>query len=107
MRIPAVLMPHQVILEKFTGATPTGKKFAAPSTIRAQVKDEQRIVQSSDGSQLVSNTNVMVDVENYVPPLSKVTVWATSPVRSPRTAAVIATEFLEGPIFPSVLLFLE
>lgn len=82
--------PHQVAVRDLTGSGGMGSTFGPPRTLAAEVKDEQSIVRAADGSEVVSSTNVTVELPQHVPLGSLVTVWPGG--ASEREAEVLAVE---------------
>jgi len=105
MRIPSRLMSHKVTLQAFTGSTPIGESYADPVKVRASVEDVNEIVTNSQGQEVVSSTRVFLDLENWVPAGSLVTVWAGMPQE--RTAKVITAATFQNAYLGNVELRLE
>lgn len=105
VRIPDMLMTHHVTLQRFVGSTPVGDTFADPVTVRASVEDVNELVIDGNGQEVVSSTKVFLDVENWVPAGSLVTVWAGQPQE--RTAKVITAATFQNNVLANVELRLE
>lgn len=91
----AFWFPHAVTVEDPTGSTGMGGGHATPRTVDAEVKDEQRLIRTADGSQAVSSTTVTVPLDAGVVAGALVTVWAGT--AHERTSTVIAVERDENP----------
>lgn len=72
-----------------------GCGFAEPRELIAEVKDEQRLVRTADGSEAVSSSTVTVPLESAVAPGALVTVWAETSAE--RESSVIAVAREENP----------
>ena len=81
--------PHEVDIVEPGGATSLGPAAGVEQTRRAEVKDEQQLVLTDDGREIVSNTQVTVPLEHAAPLGSSVTVWKGTPRQ--RTSMVIGT----------------
>jgi hypothetical protein len=80
-----------------------GGRYGEERTIVAEVKDQQRLVRTADGSQAVSSTTVTVPIDSAVTAGALVTVWAGTVHE--RTSTVIAVERDEDePPLPSHLI---
>ena len=85
-----------------------GKSHGVARSLPAEVKDEQRIVRDRDGAEVVSSTQVTVDVDANVAPGALVTVWAGSPAqREAEVIAVTRAENGDTPLDSYLLLSLE
>lgn len=95
--------PHTVQVADDNGPTGMGGGHATPRTIVAEVKDQQRLVRTADGSQAVSSTTVTVPIDAGVTASARVTVWAGTVHE--RSSTVIAVERDEDdPPLPSHLI---
>lgn len=66
--------PHSVkVREPFVGGM--GTTYSAPRDVACEVKDEQRLVRTSDGAEVVSSSHVTVPSTEVIPLGSLVTVW--------------------------------
>jgi hypothetical protein len=100
VRIPRALLPHTIKVEAYLGSGPYGDAWDEPVTIRhAQVDDKRRVVRAPDGSEVVSETTVRLELHHQIPPGSRVTVWPGTPLE--RTATVISASLLTFPGAPS------
>ncbi|WP_424183850.1 hypothetical protein ACOBQX_17985 [Actinokineospora sp. G85] len=96
MQIPAVLLPHTITLRRYLGTGPYGDVHADPVLVRRVfVEDRRRLVRSSTGEEVISETTVRTRPGVYVPVGSLVTVWAGTPHE--RTARVIITNLFDHP----------
>lgn len=86
MRIPTVLLPHTVTVRPYLGIGPYGEVFGDPVVVRRTfVEDRRRLVRSSTGEEVVSETTVRARPQVHIPVGSLVTVWAgTSAERTAR-----------------------
>lgn len=82
--------PHSVTVRIASGSAGMGSSHAAPVGLRAEVKDEQRLVRASSGAEVVSSTTVTVPLDSGVTSGSLVTVWAGT--AHERTSTVIAVQ---------------
>lgn len=73
--------PHTVRIRDISGGGGMGRRHVpAPGrTVRAEVKDEQQLVRTADGQEVVSNTQVAVAVNDPVALGALVTVWPGLP----------------------------
>lgn len=95
--------PHKVTVANDNGPTGMGSGYADPRELVAEVKDQQRLVRTPDGSQAVSSTTVTVPIDSAVTAGALVTVWAGTVHE--RTSTVIAVERDEDePPLPSHLI---
>lgn len=72
-----------------------GSGYATSRELGAEVKDEQRLVRTADGSEAVSSSTVTVPLESAVAPGALVTVWAGTSAE--RESSVIAVAREENP----------
>ena len=85
--------PHTVSIRNAQPAGGMGSGYGTARTIRAEVKDEQRLVRTADGSEAVSSSSVTVAISEHVPVRSLVTVWpGTARQREAEVLAVSADE---------------
>ncbi|TDX78720.1 hypothetical protein EDF35_1934 [Rathayibacter sp. PhB151] len=80
--------PHTVNVRDVSASGGRGSNYGASRTIAAEVRDEQRLVRTADGSEAVSSTKVTVPLDSDVAPGALVTVWAGR--SSEREAEVLA-----------------
>lgn len=79
--------PHTVkVREVVTGGL--GTTVGSPRDVACEVKDEQRLVRTSDGAEVVSSSQVTVASTEVIPLGSRVTVWPGQP--GERDATVLA-----------------
>ena len=86
--------PHKVSVRNARPAGGMGTGYADARTVRAEVKDEQRLVRTSDGSEVVSSSSATVPIGEHVPVGSLVTVWPGT--NRQREAAVLAVSVDEN-----------
>ncbi|WP_104084245.1 hypothetical protein [Cryobacterium sp. Y11] len=85
--------PHTVSVRNKLPSGGMGAGYSDPRTIRAEVKDEQRLVRNSAGAEVVSSSSVTVPISEHVPVGSLVTVWpGTSREREAEVLAVSADD---------------
>lgn len=87
--------PHTVTVRDLSSSGGMGSSFGTVRELRAEVKDEQQLVRTADGSQSVSSSTVTVPLDSAVRAGSKVTVWPGTP--SERESVVIAVARDENP----------
>lgn len=96
MQIPAVLLPHTITVRPYLGTGPYGDVHGDPVVIRRTfVEDRRRLVRSSTGDEVVSETTVRTRPRERIPVGSLVTVWASTPHE--RTARVITANLFDHP----------
>lgn len=81
--------PHTVLVKNLVAGGGLGERFGAPRTLAAEVIDEQKVVRSADGAEVVSSARVSLPLPQDVPLGSLITVWAGQPQE--REARVIAS----------------
>lgn len=74
--LPARFTIHTVQVRDVDGGAGMGSTAAASRDVSAFVVDEQRMVQGPDGVEVVSNTQVSVNLNDPTVIGSLVTVWA-------------------------------
>ena len=85
--------PHTVSIRNALAAGGMGTGYGTARTVRGEVKDEQRLVRNSAGSEVVSSSSVTVPISEHVPVGSLVTVWpGTGRAREAEVLAVGANE---------------
>lgn len=94
-QLTAVLLSHPVTVRRYEGTGPYGEVFGDPTTHRAFVEDRRRLVVSTSGEEVVSETTIYTDSNLSVPVGSQVTVWRDTPHE--RIARVITTSRYEHP----------
>jgi hypothetical protein len=67
--------PHTVSVRNVRAAGGVGVRYEDARDVRAEVKDEQRLVRNADGNEVVSSSSVTVPDTEHVPVGSLVTVW--------------------------------
>jgi hypothetical protein len=103
----AFFYPHQVKVRDYLGMGGMGPSYGASRALAAEVKDEQKLIRSKDGAEVVSSSNVTVDVAAEVPLGSLVTVWAgTAAQRESAVLAVSRNENGDTPLDSFLLLYL-
>lgn len=96
-RIPDVLLPHQVTVERYLRSGAYGDIYDDPEHItRAQVEDKVQWVRDSKGVEQVSNTTIYLEIpEQPINPGSLVTRWAGTAYE--QTSKVIAVSVYHHP----------
>jgi hypothetical protein len=85
--------PHTVSIRNAHPAGGMGTKYDAARPVKSEVKDEQRLVRTADGREIVSSSSVTVPIAEHVPVGSLVTVWpGTSRQREAEVLAVSADD---------------
>lgn len=85
----AFFYPHTVHVRDIGVGSSIGNSFGEARALAAEVKDEQRLVRDRDGREVVSSTQISVDLGANVAPGSLVTVWkGTSAEREAQVLAV-------------------
>jgi hypothetical protein len=87
--------PHTVTVRDVASGGGMGSTYAAARSLRAEVKDEQRLVRTADGAEATSSSTVTVPLDSAVRAGSKVTVWPGT--ESQREAIVLAVSRQENP----------
>ena len=80
--------PHTVSIRNARPAGGMGTGYDAARAVKAEVKDEQRLIRNADGREIVSSSSVTVPISEHVPVGSLVTVWPGGPRE--RQAEVLA-----------------
>lgn len=99
--------PHSVTVRDRTLGGGMGGGFRHPRSLRAEVKDQKRLVRDKNGAEVVSSTSVTVALDAEVPLGSEVTVWLGT--ADERSAFVIATSRDDNgaPLMSHSILYLE
>ena len=95
MQMPADMLPHSITVLRYEGSGPYGEVFGDPIVHQAFVEDRRRLVVSTSGEEVISETTVYTGPDATAPVGSQVTVWAGTPYE--RTARVITTSRFEHP----------
>lgn len=108
MTWPAFFWPHKVQVRDLLGSGGMGARHAStPRELRAEVKDEQRLVRNTDGDEVVSSTQVTVPLAANVPVGSLVTVWPDSAGSKQSTVLAVARNENDLPLDSYLVLSLE
>lgn len=108
MRIPKRFLPHTVDIEPIDPYGGGSKWLPVRENVACQVASKSRLVvdqrpgmvDSEAGSQQVmANTQIILQPEDYVAPGARVTIWKGTPMEEVLT--VIATEYYQHPIAPN------
>ena len=107
MSWPSFFYPHRVTVRDLIEDGGRGQIWGEPRELRAEVKDEQKLVRDAAGAEIVSSTQVSVPLNSAVPPGSLVTVWeGTSSERAATVAAVGRNDNSGSPLDSFLLLSL-
>lgn len=79
MAWPAFFYPHRVQVRDYRRGGGMGGGYGPSREIRAEVKDERRLIRTMDGTEVVSSSQVTVPLGSNVPLQSLVTVWKGMP----------------------------
>lgn len=102
MRIPKRLLPHKITVKPFLGTGARGKIYGPPvEWDRVYVEDKRQMIVSSEGSDITSNSFVVMDPERVLPEGSEITIWAGT--WKERTSIVVGTSMYDFPGAPSNL----
>jgi hypothetical protein len=99
MSVPDRFLQHTVSVRDRVAGGSMGGGHASARDVSAFVVDEQKVVHDPNGEEIVSNTQVSVDIDETVPVGSLVTVWPGDP--SEREAKVVAITTLRHDRLPS------
>ncbi|MGA5764479.1 hypothetical protein [Nonomuraea bangladeshensis] len=92
--VPAWLLRHQVFVEALEGEGPLGPEFAEQVVERAFIAEKRRMVRDAEGSEVVSETTVIMRLDAVCPAGSRVTV-------NGRTTYVIVSARQDGGGLPT------
>ncbi len=99
MRIPNRLLPHKnaVVIEGFEGSGADGDIYTAPILVPASfIEEKNRLVRNSTGDQVVSSATVILPLEYWAAPSSRVTIWANTPQARTTILIVAARNTFNG-----------
>ncbi len=71
----AFFYPHKVSVRDLVSSGGMGSTYGPPRELAAEVLDEQTVVRTADGTEVVSSTRVTLPLPENVPLGSLVTVW--------------------------------
>lgn len=97
--LPAWCTPHTVSVREYLGEGGAGPLYGTARTVAAWAEDEQKVVVDSTGAEVVSASQVVVDLDEQIPPASLVTVWPGTP--QAREAKVIVASRHHHATLPS------
>ena len=104
--LPDYYTQHRVLVADLVVGAGMGSTWGDAREMPAFVADERRLVVNMDGEEVVSNSQVSVDVDEGIPLGSMVTVWPGDAAE--RSAKVIAITQFRHPRLPSFqTLFIE
>lgn len=66
--IPAFLLRHTIIVEKYLGAGATGPLFAPPVTVRCFNEDKRRLIRSGRTAGSSGTNEIVASTTSYCPP---------------------------------------
>lgn len=99
--------PHTVLVKDRVAGGGMGATFAAARELDAEVKDEQQLVRTDDGSQAVSSAQVTLPLPEHVPLGSLVTVWPGTPAERQSTVLAVDRHENAPPLDSFVVLSLK
>ncbi|WHE35153.1 hypothetical protein [Microbacterium sp. BDGP8] len=100
MTLPDRFTRHSAVVRaKRRGGGMGGGGYADPRTVRAWVVDEQQTVIGADAVEVISSTQVSLDIDEDIPQGSLVTVWSGAP--NEREAVVLAISVFRHERLPS------
>lgn len=95
LRVPAIRMPHRVVLHGPPVPGPAGPVESAPRQVRARVQLKTRLVARPGAEAVTSTAQVELDPENAPEPGSAITTGLGTPYE--RKARVIRADWIEEP----------
>lgn len=99
--------PHTVQVRDEDGGGSMGPSHSRPRSVRAEVKDEQRLIRTADGSEVVSSTTVTVPLDANVAPGALMTVWPGTSAEREASVLAVAREENAPPLPSHLILSLE
>jgi len=99
MSVPMHFTSHTVTVRRLIRGGGMGDRYAAPVDMTCWVVDEQKIVRDAGGAEVLSNTQVSVNLGDAVPLGSLVTVWPGEAME--REAPVLAISTFRHERLPS------
>lgn len=103
----AFFYPHTVSIRDLTGSGGMGDTYGSARTAAAEVVDEQTLVRSTDGREVVSSTRVTLPLPEHVPLGSLVTVWPGEPNEREARVLSAAVNPNDAPLDAYLVLRLE
>lgn len=97
--LPAEFTPHVVRVRDLQAGGGMGSTHAEPRDVVGFAEDEQRVVKSAGGQEVISSGQVTVNFDEQIPLGSLVTVWPG--MTGEREAEVIAIGRHHHPALPS------
>ncbi len=88
----AFFYPHTVHVRDIGAGPGLGESFGPSRALAAEVKDEQQLVRTADGEEVVSSTQVTVELDANVAPGSLVTVWKGTTAEREATVLAVARD---------------
>lgn len=82
-----------ITIEAYEGTGPFGDIYRTAAVVRAIVDDTRRLIRAADGSEVVSETTVLVPLATDAPQGSRVTI-------ADRTATVLRASRVDGQQLP-------
>lgn len=98
-RLPDWCTPHTVLVRDLLENTGMGSGYGPPRPVAAFAEDEQKVVRTATGDEVVSTSQVHTNFDELVPIGSLVTVWAGLP--GEREAEVLAIGRHQAPGWPA------
>lgn len=97
--LPARRTPHTIRVRAYTGHAGAGALYAASRDVAAFAEDTQKLVTDTNGTEVVSTSQVTVNFGEQIPVGSLVTVWPG--LTGEREAKVVAVSRHHHPTLPS------
>ena len=106
MRIPDSLLEHRVDVEPLLdvpqpGGSPFGAKLPDVHALvvdRAELVIDERVDSDTHGQEILAETHVLIQPEDYIVPGSRVTIWKGTPRE--RVLHVVKTAYARHSISP-------
>ena len=92
--LPASLLRHSAVIERYQGAGPAGPLFGPPVQVRCFADDQRRMIRGDNGTEVVSTATLYCPLGTVAPPESRVSV-------NDRTATVLAAYRRDGGGLPT------
>lgn len=99
--------PHTVTVRDLLSSGGMGEAHGTARSLRAEVKDEQRLVLTDDGSEVVSSSTVSVSLTAAVRPGSFVTVWGGTPAERESVVLAVGRNENEPDLDSFLILYLK
>lgn len=103
----AFFYPHEVVVRDRVAGGGMGASYATARTVPCEVDDEQKLIRSADGAEVVSSSSVTIALPNHVPVGSLVTVWPGTPAERQSTVLAVARHENRPPLDSFLVLSLK